>query len=70
MGRDPTAQVTTFSIRSTHSYYALHPDVASMEDCMIALFVEKSTFLPKPYTVEQLGTVLSLKFDLHSDRLK
>jgi two-component system cell cycle sensor histidine kinase/response regulator CckA len=35
-------------------------------DGMIALFVEKSAFLPKPYTVEQLATVLSLKFDLHS----
>jgi CheY-like chemotaxis protein len=31
-------------------------------DGMIALFVENSAYLPKPYTVEQLGTLLSMKF--------
>jgi two-component system, cell cycle sensor histidine kinase and response regulator CckA len=33
-------------------------------DGMLALFVENSAFLPKPYTVEQLGTTLLVKFGL------
>jgi DNA-binding NtrC family response regulator len=37
-------------------------------DGMIALFVENSAYLPKPYTVEQLGTILSMKFDFHSSQ--
>lgn len=35
-------------------------------DGMMALFVENSAVLPKPYTVEQLGTMLTMKFDLRS----
>ena len=37
-----------------------------MTDGMLALFVKNSAFLPKPYTVEQLGTMLSMKFDFRS----
>jgi hypothetical protein len=33
---------------------------------MMALFVKNSAFLPKPYAVEQLGTMLSMKFDFRS----
>ena len=44
----------------------LYTSALGVTDGMIALFVEKSAFLPKPYTVEQLATVLSMKFDLHS----
>ena len=44
----------------------LYTSAQGVTDGMIALFVEKSAFLPKPYTVEQLATVLSMKFDLHS----
>jgi DNA-binding NtrC family response regulator len=35
-------------------------------DGMSALFVPNSAYLPKPYTVEQLGTMLSMKFGLLS----
>jgi hypothetical protein len=33
---------------------------------MMALFVKNSAFLPKPYTVEQLGTMLGVKFNFRS----
>jgi hypothetical protein len=35
-------------------------------DGMNALFVEKSAFLPKPYTVDQLATTLIAKFNIGS----
>ena len=37
-----------------------------MTDGMAALFVKNFAFLPKPYTVEQLGTMLGLKFNFRS----
>jgi DNA-binding NtrC family response regulator len=36
----------------------------SVTDGMKALFVENSAFLPKPYTVDQLQTVLTVKFGI------
>lgn len=39
-------------------------------DGMNALFVANSALLPKPYTVEQLGTMLAMKFDLRSSAAK
>jgi two-component system cell cycle sensor histidine kinase/response regulator CckA len=44
----------------------LYTSAQGVTDGMIALFVENSAFLPKPYTVEQLGTMLSMKFDFRS----
>jgi DNA-binding NtrC family response regulator len=35
-------------------------------DGMQALFVKNSAFLQKPYTVEQLGTMLGMKFNYRS----
>jgi two-component system, cell cycle sensor histidine kinase and response regulator CckA len=42
----------------------LYTSGQGITDGMIALFVKDSAYLPKPYTVEQLGTMLSMKFDL------
>lgn len=35
-------------------------------DGMIALFVENSAFLPKPYTVDQLAATFHIKFGIRS----
>jgi DNA-binding NtrC family response regulator len=40
----------------------LYTSGQGVTDGMTALFVENSAYLPKPYTVEQLGTMLSMKF--------
>ena len=44
----------------------LYTSGQAVTDGMMALFVKNSAFLPKPYTVEQLGTMLSMKFDFRS----
>jgi two-component system cell cycle sensor histidine kinase/response regulator CckA len=44
----------------------LYTSGLGVTDGMIALFVENSAYLPKPYTVEQLGTMLSMKFHFQS----
>jgi len=44
----------------------LYTSGQAVTDGMMALFVEKSTFLPKPYTVEQLATTLLAKFSIGS----
>jgi DNA-binding NtrC family response regulator len=44
----------------------LYTSGQGVTDGMIALFVEKSAFLPKPYTVEQLATTLLAKFSIGS----
>jgi len=44
----------------------LYTSAQGQTDGMTALFVPNSAYLPKPYTVEQLGTMLSMKFDLRS----
>jgi DNA-binding NtrC family response regulator len=36
----------------------------SITDGMKAMFVESSAFLPKPYTIDQLQTILSVKFGI------
>jgi hypothetical protein len=46
----------------------LYTSGQGVTDGMIALFVENSAYLPKPYTVEQLGTILTMKFDFHSSK--
>ena len=48
----------------------LYTSGQGVTDGMIALFVENSAFLPKPYTVEQLGTMLTIKFDLRTSMPK
>ena len=64
--------LATEAVKKRPDLSVLYTSAQGVTDGMIALFVEKSAFLPKPYTVEQLATVLSLKFDLHScsDRSK
>jgi CheY-like chemotaxis protein len=47
----------------------LYTSAQAQTDGMSALFVSESAYLPKPYTVEQLGTMLSMKFDLRSSSL-
>lgn len=47
----------------------LYTSAQGLTDGMNALFVEDSAFLPKPYTVEQLGTMLSMKFDMHASSI-
>jgi DNA-binding NtrC family response regulator len=44
----------------------LYTSGQAVTDGMVALFVKNSAFLPKPYTVEQLGTMLGLKFEFRS----
>jgi DNA-binding NtrC family response regulator len=44
----------------------LYTSGQGITDGMMALFVPNSAYLPKPYTVEQLGTMLSMKFGLPS----
>jgi len=44
----------------------LYTSAQALTDGMTALFVPSSAYLPKPYTVEQLGTMLSMKFDLRA----
>lgn len=44
----------------------LYTSGQGVTDGMIALFVPNSAYLPKPYTVEQLGTMLGMKFGLQS----
>ena len=47
----------------------LYTSAQGLTDGMNALFVEDSAFLPKPYTVEQLGTMLGMKFDMHASSI-
>jgi two-component system cell cycle sensor histidine kinase/response regulator CckA len=58
--------LATEAVKKRPDLSVLYTSGQGITDGMIALFVEKSAFLPKPYTVEQSATVLSLKFDLHS----
>ena len=44
----------------------LYTSGQAVTDGMNALFVEKSAFLPKPYTVDQLATTLIAKFNIGS----
>jgi DNA-binding NtrC family response regulator len=44
----------------------LYTSGQAMTDGMTVLFVKNSAFLPKPYTVEQLGTMLGVKFGFRS----
>jgi two-component system cell cycle sensor histidine kinase/response regulator CckA len=41
----------------------LYTSAQGVTDGMIALFVENSAFLPKPYTVDQLKAILLIKFE-------
>ena len=58
--------LATEAVKKRPDLDVLYTSAQGVTDGMIALFVEKSAFLPKPYTVEQLAPVLSMKFDLHS----
>lgn len=44
----------------------LYTSGQGVTDGMMAMFVHNSAYLPKPYTVEQLGTMLGMKFGLLS----
>lgn len=58
--------LATKAIQIRPKLRVLYTTAQGVTDGMIALFVENSAFLPKPYTVEQLGTMLSMKFDFRS----
>jgi len=47
----------------------LYTSGRTVTDGMMALFVPNSAYLLKPYTVEQLGTMLGMKFGLLSSSL-
>jgi DNA-binding NtrC family response regulator len=47
----------------------LYTSGQAVTDGMNALFVEKSAFLQKPYTVDQLATILIAKFNIGSRSL-
>jgi len=42
----------------------LYTTAQAVTDGMKALFVEKCALLPKPYTVDQLATILTIKFGI------
>jgi DNA-binding NtrC family response regulator len=42
----------------------LYTSDQGVTDGMTALFVEKSAYLPKPYTIDQLATTLVAKFNI------
>jgi two-component system, cell cycle sensor histidine kinase and response regulator CckA len=42
----------------------LYTSGQSLTDGMIALFVERSAYLPKPYTIDQLAATLVAKFSI------
>jgi two-component system cell cycle sensor histidine kinase/response regulator CckA len=42
----------------------LYASGLSVTDGMKALFVDNAAFLPKPYTIDQLQTILSVKFGI------
>src|SRR5215475_3980122 len=44
----------------------LYTSGQAVTDGMMALFVEKSAFLPKPYKVDELATTLIAKFNIGS----
>lgn len=48
----------------------LYTSALGVTDGMIALFVKNSTFLPKPYSVDQLTGTLRLKFGLRRGQPK
>jgi two-component system cell cycle sensor histidine kinase/response regulator CckA len=48
----------------------LYTSALGVTDGMIALFVENSAFLPKPYSVDQLTATLRLKFGLRRGQPK
>ena len=48
----------------------LYTSGQGVTDGMIALFVEKSEYLPKPYTVDQLIATLRIKFGLGRSQSK
>ena len=48
----------------------LYTSVQAVTDGMRELFVENSTYLQKPYTTEQLGTILLAKFGLGPQSIK
>jgi len=54
------------AVKNRPELRVLYTSGQGVTDGMIALFVENSAFLPKPYTVEQLGTMLSMKFNFRS----
>ena len=52
------------------SLKVLYTSGQGVTDGMIALFVEKSAYLPKPYTVDQLIATLRVKFGLGRSQSK
>jgi len=61
---DPQAGITLAAkaIQLRPDLKVLYTSGQGVTDGMIALFVEKSEFLPKPYTVDQLTATLRNRF--------
>jgi DNA-binding NtrC family response regulator len=58
--------LATKAVETRPALKVLYTSGQAVTDGMMALFVKNSAFLAKPYTVEQLGTILSMKFNFRS----
>ena len=64
--KEAEAAARTLGLKIRNALRVLYTSGQAVTDGMMALFVKNSAFLPKPYTVEQLGTMLAMKFDFRS----
>jgi DNA-binding NtrC family response regulator len=63
---DPEAglKLASVAVEKRPELKVLYTSGQGVTDGMIALFVPNSTYLPKPYTIDQLTTTLLLNFNL------
>jgi two-component system, cell cycle sensor histidine kinase and response regulator CckA len=54
------------AVKARPNLQVLYTSSQAVTDGITALFVEKSAFLPKPYTVDELATTLIAKFNIGS----
>ncbi len=52
------------AVKKQSGLRVLYTSCHSVTDGMKALFVENSAFLPKPYTIDQLQTILAVDFGI------
>src|SRR5262245_56026643 len=64
--REAGLSLGTKTVEMRPDLKVLYTSGQAVTDGMVALFVKNSAFLPKPHTVEQLGTMLGMKFGLQS----
>lgn len=70
MQDDPEAglKLATKAVARRPNLKVLYTSGQGVTDGMIALFVENSAFLPKPYTIDQLTATLLIKFGVGRTR--